>query len=230
MTPYLQTKNVTLYHGDCREILPSLPIFDLLLTDPPYGIKESNEKNATRGNLAKPRDYGFYDWDKEPISQELLDAMIKKAKYQIIWGGNYYSVAPSSCWLIWDKQNGANDFADCELAWTNFPKAVRIIRHMWNGMLRKGNEPRLHPTQKPLAVIEWALQQCPLAPRSVLDPMCGSGTTLVAAYRAGCESTGIEREERNCEITAKRIEREIAQGQLFEPEPRPQSRQEALIL
>lgn len=194
-----------------------LPKFDLLLTDPPYGIGESNKKNLSRGKIAAPRDYGEYDWDKKPVEQRLIDTVIANSKNAIVWGGNYYALPPSSCWLVWDKVNGAHDFADCELAWTNIPKAVRLIRHLWNGMLRKGQEERYHPTQKPLGVIEWALYQVTNA-NTVLDPFNGSGTTGVACIRLGRQYTGIEIEERYCEISAKRFEREIAQGKLFDAE------------
>ena len=108
--------------------------------------------------------------------------------------------------------NGDNDFADCELAWTNLDKAVRIKRHMWNGMLREGKEPRWgHPTQKPLAVMAWCIEMGGgnKGVRSILDPYMGSGTTLRAAKDAGIAATGIEVEEKYCEITAKRLQQEV---------------------
>jgi DNA modification methylase len=135
-------------------------------------------------------------------------------RWQIIFGGNYYDLPPSSCWLVWDKDNGPNDFADCELAWTNLKKAVRKLTYRWNGMLQAPGVPRTirqHPTQKPEAVIRWALIQAPEDVRTVLDPFMGSGTTLVAAKRLGRKAVGIEREERYCEIAAERLQ----QGALF---------------
>jgi DNA modification methylase len=211
--------------GDCRliladnaDVLPTLGGFDLLLTDPPYGIGESNEKNLSRGTLAAPKDYGSFDWDKEPVPQSIIDLAISKAKCAAVFGGNYYTLPPTSCWLVWDKVNGENDFADCELAWTNWPKAVRRIQWMWNGMLRKGREERFHPTQKPLGVMEWALQ---LAPRSdsVLDPWMGSGTTGVACAKAGKTFTGIERNERYFEVACKRIRGAYAAPDMFIERP-----------
>ena len=138
----------TLYLGDCLDIMPTLGKVDAVVTDPPYGIGESNEKNASRGGLAMPKDYGHYGWDKAPASPEQIAAIRACSRNQIIFGGNYFDLPPSSCWLVWDKQNGANDFADCELAWTNLQKAVRRIYWRWNGMIRKGNDVREHPTQK----------------------------------------------------------------------------------
>jgi DNA modification methylase len=111
--------------------------------------------------------------------------------------------------LVWDKENGANGFADCELAWTNLKIAVRMIRHMWNGMLRKNGEPREHPTQKPVDVMAWAIRQAPNNVITILDPFMGSGTTLRAAKDLGRKAIGIEIEEKYCEIAAKRMAQEV---------------------
>ena len=208
MNPYYDCDGITIYHGDCREILPHLPKVDLVLTDPPYGIGESNERALSRGKLAVPRDYGHFDWDKEPIDSPLQKLVISKGKSVIWWGGNYYEFPPTKCWLVWDKMN-TGDFADCELAWTNLDSAVRMKHHLWNGMIRKGQEQRFHPTQKPLEVIEWAILQAG-NPQTILDPFMGSGTTLVAAKQLHRKAIGIEIEEKYCEIAVKRL----AQGVL----------------
>jgi DNA modification methylase len=134
--------------------------------------------------------------------------MRAKATHQIIFGGNYLELPPATCWLVWGKDNGENDFADCELAWTNLPRAVRRKRHRWAGMLQEDmahKEPRVHPTQKPLAVMAWALSLAPADAVTVLDPFMGSGTTLVAARNAGKQAIGIEREERFCEEAVRRL-------------------------
>lgn len=208
MKPYYEEKGITIYHGDCRDLSIELPLIDLIMADPPYGIGESNKRALSRGKLARPKDYGEFDWDKEPFPQSDIDKIISWAAYSCIWGGNYYRMPPSKCWLVWDKQNGANDFADCELAWTNYLSAVRMKSHLWNGMIRKGQEVRYHPTQKPLDVIKWAIM---LAPDSdlILDPFMGSGTTLRAAKDLGRKAIGIEIEEKYCEIAAKRLSQEV---------------------
>jgi len=210
--------NATLYLGDCMDILPTLDKVDAVITDPPYGINENSKKVASRGNMAAPKDYGDFDWDKAPPPDELIELIRTKGKYQAFFGGNYFTLPPTSCWLVWDKLNGDNDFADCELAWTNWPKAVRRLQWRWNGMIRQGNEERFHPTQKPLEVMKWVIDLCPVS-NTILDPFMGSGTTGVAAIQMGRKFVGIERDEKYFEIACKRIKQAILQPQLFEPEP-----------
>ena len=211
--------DATLYLGDCMSVLPTLGKVDAVVTDPPYGINENTKKNISRGGVAKPTDYGNFDWDKNPVQQSLIDSIIASAEKVVIFGGNYYMVPPSSCWLIWDKVNGANDFADCELAWTNLNKAVRLHRQMWNGMIREGEErgvQRVHPTQKPVGVMKFCIEHCGNA-QIILDPFMGSGTTGVAAIQMGRKFIGIEREPKYFKIACDRIEAAYAQGQLFQP-------------
>lgn len=215
MRPYYQDELVTLYHGDSREVLPFVGTVDLLLTDPPYGIGEARGKNKSRSVVAVSKDYGTNDWDDAPPPQWLLDMARSLARWQIVFGGNYFQLPPAKCWLVWDKDNGANDFADCELAWTNLDKAVRRITYRWQGMLQEPGAPREfreHPTQKPEAVMAWALGQAPADVALVLDPFAGSGTTLAAAKRRAIKAVGIEANERYCEVAARRI----SQGTLSE--------------
>lgn len=219
--------NATLYLGDCMDILPMLPKVDAVITDPPYGINENSKKVASRGKLAAPKDYGHFDWDKAPPTAELIGMILQAGEYQALFGGNYFGLPATSCWLVWDKLNGDNDFADCELAWTNWPKAVRRLQWRWNGMIRQGNEERYHPTQKPLEVMKWVIELCPKA-ETILDPFMGSGTTGVAAIQLGRSFIGIEREPKYFDIACKRIEQAVAQGKLFEPEI-TQPKQESLL-
>lgn len=203
--PYFQDESVTIYHGDCRELLPLMPKVDLVLTDPPYGIGEAAGKNRSRGQLAAPKDYGFASWDDQTCDEGVADALLV-GRWQCVFGGNYYHLPPSSCWLVWDKDN-TGDFADCELAWTNWPKAVRKFRWRWNGMLQEPGsvkEFRQHPTQKPVPLLKWCIELAP-ASQTILDPFMGSGTTLRAAKDLGRKAIGIEIEERYCDIAAKRM-------------------------
>lgn len=219
MTRVEHIGDATLYLGDCLEILPTLGKVDAVVTDPPYGIGENDRKVASRGKLAAPKDYGSFEWDAEPCAPEAILAIRACSRWQIIFGGNYFDLSPTSCWLIWDKQNGDNDFADCELAWTNLNKAVRRIYWRWNGMIRKGHEERFHPTQKPEGVMDWCLTQLPADVATVCDPFMGSGTTGVACVKRGLTFTGIERDERYFEVACKRIAAAYAQPRLFAEPP-----------
>lgn len=209
MTPYYDHAGITIYHGDCIEILPTLDLVDLVMTDPPYGIGAYSDGVMGGGVLARQSTYDPTTWDSQTVSVDLMADVIAHGTRACIWGGNYYSMAPSSSWLVWDKENGANYFADAEVAWTNYGGAVRIKRHRWQGMIRKGRESRYHPTQKPLDVIKWATLLCPGEPRHLLDPFMGSGTTLRAAKDLGRKAIGIEIEEKYCEIAAKRMAQEV---------------------
>ena len=206
----------TLYLGDCREVLPTLGKVDAVVTDPPYGIGEAAGANKSRGNIAPARDYGNDAWDNQPIADEVMALVHAAAAWRIIFGGNYYVMPATSCWLVWDKENGGNDFADCELAWTNLPKAVRRLRYMWHGMLRANNEPRGdHPTQKPVGVMKWCIGHLPDGCETILDPFMGSGTTGVAAVQMGRKFIGIEREPKYFDIACRRIEDAQRQGDMF---------------
>jgi site-specific DNA-methyltransferase (adenine-specific)/modification methylase len=207
--------DATLYLGDCSEILPTLDKVDAVVTDPPYGIGESAGKNKSRGNLALAKDYGNDDWDISPISDDLMKSVVGAGRNAIVFGGNYYAMPPSKCWLIWDKEN-TGDFADAELAWTNLNKAVRLKRYMWNGMLRANKEPRGdHPTQKPIGIMEWCISHLPEETQTILDPFMGSGTTGVACMNLQRKFIGIEREQKYFDIACKRIEQAQKQERLF---------------
>lgn len=216
--PYYQDDYVTLYHGDCRDILPHLEPVDLVLTDPPYGIGEAAGANKSRGKpiggkgkgFVPAKDYGDDNWDNEPIAQDLIDQLITQPA--IVFGGNYYDMPASSCWLVWDKHI-TGDFADCELAWTNLPGAVRKIDYLWNGCMKKRPEQRWHPTQKPLDVMKWCIAQADTKLKktvaSILDPFAGAGTTLRAAKDMNRKSIGIEREQKYCDVIVKRLRQEV---------------------
>jgi DNA modification methylase len=224
--------NATLYLADCAEVMPTLQPVDLLLSDPPYGLGESSKNHKSRnrvrgGKAIISTDYGSDAWDDEPPSAAQIALCVNAAKSSILWGGNYFGLPAASKWLVWDKEN-SGDFADCELAWTNLPGAVRIFRHMWNGMLRASerNTPRVHPTQKPVALMDWCINQADYRANSdgmvkvgtvstVLDPFMGSGTTGIACVNMGKSFIGIEREPRYFEIACERIKAAHAQTRLF---------------
>ena len=205
----------TLYLGDCAEVLPTLGRVDAVVTDPPYGIGEAAGKNKSRGNLAVAKDYGDDTWDNEIVDNQVIDLIRQISDWQIIFGGNYYALPPTKCWLVWDKEN-TGDFADAELAWTNLNKAVRLKRYMWNGMLRANKEPRGdHPTQKPVGIMTWCISHLPDGFNTILDPFMGSGTTGVSAVQMGRKFIGIEREQKYFDIACQRIDAAQRQEKLF---------------
>jgi len=207
--PYYETPLGKLYHGDCLEIMPQLEPVDLVLTDPPYGKGFDTMKKISVSNKAKVGNYDFSDWNNKPPQPEFFK-LIKKNKNQIIFGGNYFVewLYNSPCWLVWNKDNTGN-FADCELAWTSFKTATRIIKYRWNGMLKEAPEKRYHPTQKPAGLFMWILNKYGSENWTTLDTHLGSGTTAIACERLKRKWIGIEIEEKYCEIAAKRIEREV---------------------
>lgn len=215
MTPFYSKDGVELYHGACKKVLPLLQHFDACVMDPPYGIGEAGGKNKSRGNLAVSKDYGNLQWDDKILDQESMQACLDCAKWHAWFGGNFYPLPPASCWLIWWKMNGSNDFADAEMAWTNLPKAVRLLPFMWNGFIRDGNDIRVHPTQKPVDVMRWCLSHLPADVETVCDPCCGSASTAIACIREGKRFVGIDSHEPYLEMAIKRIEDEFSRETLF---------------
>ena len=212
LKPYYDDGNGTvIYCGDCREILPTLGTFDLLLTDPPYGIAEKwNDAFVAKNGNSKLRD-GNNEWDAEPCGSDVISAMLKMTDRAIIWGGNYYAMPPASRWLLWDKVQVSTAGADAEMAWTNLEGVVRCYRmSRIDAYHNVGHEKKQHPTQKPLTLIRWCLTFCADA-QTILDPFAGSCTTGVAAKLEGRKCTMIEREERYCEIGANRLRQNVLQ-------------------
>ena len=206
--PFYFDSAVTIYHGDCREILPTLGPVDAVVTDPPYGVAYVHGDGG--GKLARSTAFNrikiIGDEAAFDPSPWLVFPQI------ILWGANHYAsrLPDNSRWLTWDKREGicSNDQADCEHAWTNLGGPARLIRHLWNGMLKASErgDIRVHPTQKPIAVMVWCVQ---MTTGLILDPFMGSGTTLRAAKDLGRKAIGIEIEERYCEIAAKRMSQEV---------------------
>jgi DNA modification methylase len=206
MKPYYEHAGMTIYHGDCRDVVDEweglrTQSFDLLLTDPPYGHGEK-WSGGTWASAA------MYDdakaWDAERFPEGELLNLLRFARRAIVWGGNYYPMPPSRSWLAWVKSSLMPTMADFELAWTNLGCPSKLIREH-----RNTDGQRMHPTQKPESVMRWALLQAPQDVRAVFDPFMGSGTTLVACKRLGRSCVGIDREERYCEMAAQRLAQEV---------------------
>jgi DNA modification methylase len=196
----------TLYLGDCLEVMPALVGVDAVVTDPPYGIgiTKSNRLAVSRGMGGK-----FWD-DVAPDLSAIPDVP------SIIWGGNYFDLPPTRCVLVWDKNNAGRDFADFEMAWTNLDQVAR--RMILRPMNMDGG--KVHPTQKPIAVMQWCLGFLPNA-ETILDPFMGSGTTLVACAKLGRKGIGIELDPDYFEIACNRVQAAYDQPDLFVAPPTP---------
>ena len=211
MKPYYDHAGFTIYHGDCMEILPDLEPVDLVLTDPPYGLKRDKGFDGF-GGFGKPiarRRYEDDNWDNERPSKNIFDEIVKYSA--LIFGGNYFAdiLPPGTFWIVWDKLNTMPTFGDCELIWTNLKrKSIKKITYEYNGLLGKENA-RFHPTQKPLNLIIRVLEEYAKESKKILDPFMGSGTTLVAAKELGRKAIGIEIEEKYCEIAVRRLAQEV---------------------
>jgi len=203
--PYYEQDGITIYHGDCREVMPSQDCEErfgedlVLVTDPPYG---HGKRWRGGGYFQHPLYAGIQAWDAEPFDNDALVRMINLVTESVIWGGNYYRLPPSRCWLAWEKSSKLPTMADFELAWTSLDRPSK----MWRGD-RNPDGQRQHPTQKPVMLMTWTIGF--LSPGMVFDPFMGSGTTLVAAKNLGRRAIGIEIEERYCEIAAERLSQTV---------------------
>lgn len=226
MKPYYSHAGITIYHGDCREILPTLPPVDLLLTDPPYGINLNNDwQNDIHYKRGSALNVGTGAIAND--AGEITHKMFTRHPRRIVFGFPYLSDPDATGWLVWDKEpgfNGRSLTSPVEMAYTTTWRGFKAIRLLWSGYMRaSGSETKVgHPTQKPLKVFTRLLEWHP-DDNSILDPFMGSGTTLIAAKQLGRRAIGIELEERYCETAAKRLSQECLFAAEPEPEPTPQS-------
>lgn len=212
MSKIVTIGNATLYLGDCREILPSLPKVDLVLTDPPYGIGDKWDKVGGFASCGGKLWNGNAGWDSSAPDKSVIDACVLAASMSIIWGGNYFDLPPSRGYLVWDKMQTGFSLADSELAWVSKPITPRTFRF---ARAQLASEGKIHPTQKPVALMEWCINLAPKTTLTVADPFAGSGTTGVACANMGKTFYGIERERKYFDIACERIERSYAQQRLF---------------
>lgn len=208
---------VTLYEGECEDVLPILSSVDAVVTDPPYGILNLQVVGTTISVRKSPRQQGSgklknrllnnsnVQWDIPPTA-ELLNDLREKSKWQVIWGGNYFPLPPTRGVLVWDKEQPWPNFSQAEIAWTNLERPAALFR------CRSGDPDKVHPTQKPLALMRWSIGFLPPEARVILDPYAGSGTTGVAAVIEGRTAILIEKNPAYCEIIRRRIAEAEAVG------------------
>lgn len=207
MKPYYEEAGITIYHGDCREVLPSLALTapDCIVSDPPYGI--AYQHGARAGGVLYGMDGQSIEGDNEPFDPSHLLALNLRT---ILWGGNHFAdkLPVSRGWLVWDKRDlgPEMDQSDAELAWTNVLTVARKFTRRWSGNVRGGREQaegRYHTNQKPVALMQWCLGFVPGG--RVIDPYMGSGSTLVAAKELGRSAIGVERVECHCAAAVERL-------------------------
>jgi DNA modification methylase len=213
--------------GDCAEVLPTLGQVDAVLTDPPFGIKMAGGVRGGgydgfgKGIKRQPKIYTG-DWDASRPSADVFALILSASQQQIIWGGNYFSdlLPASQKWLFWDKLQTMPSYSDGELAWTNLSgTSLKKFTYAGAGLMAREKE-REHPTQKPIELMRWCLGFLPDA-MTVLDPFMGSGTTLVAAAKAGRPAVGIEIDPDYFDIACRRVEAAYRQPDLFIDRPAP---------
>jgi site-specific DNA-methyltransferase (adenine-specific) len=192
---------IELIQGDCMDYMKTCKDneFDLAIVDPPYGIGENGDKAKGRNRFNSTNYKSFAGGDTDAPKIEYFNELKRVSKNQIIWGANHFieriPAASSPSWVVWDKQNGKSDFADCELAYTSFKTAVRMYTFQWAGMLQgdmKNKEQRIHPTQKPAKLYQWLLTKYAKSTDRILDTHLGSASSAIAAHYFGCEFVGIE--------------------------------------
>jgi len=210
------------FNCDCMDIMKNYKDnqFDLCIVDPPYGIGEAAGKNKSRSNLAMAKNYKSKEWDNKIPEKKYFDELRRICKNQIIWGGNYFIdfLNNTSCFIVWDKENGLTDFADCELAYTSFKSAVRLFKYRWSGMLQKNmknKEKRIHPTQKPVDLYKWFLTNYAKPGQTIFDSHVGSGSIRIACHDLGFDFEGCELDQDYWKVQEDRFKTHIAQGELF---------------
>ena len=210
------------YNTDCLEYMKTVhdKFFELSIVDPPYGIGITKQSLGEGGGLyRKPKAYKRGEWDSLIPNSLYFDELYRISKNQIIWGGNYFNLRPTPCYIFWDKNNGGNDFADGELAWTSFDTPVRKFKYTWFGFIqgKMGNqkENRIHPTQKPIDLYKWLLKSYAKEGDKIFDSHLGSGSSRIACYEGGFDFWGCELDKEYFDAANQRFEIYKMQLKLF---------------
>lgn len=219
-----ESGKIKIINCDCMDYMRGLPdkSFDLAIVDPPYGIGEDGAACHSINRIKNIKVHKTGGWDKEPPPSSYFVELKRVSENQIIWGANHFAdrlpCPASPAWIVWDKENGASDFADCELAYTSFSSAVRRFRFRWAGMLQGDmlkKESRIHPTQKPVKLYQWLLANYAKPGDRILDTHLGSGSSAIAAHYGGFDFVGCELDEDYYRASCERFQRETAQIDLL---------------
>lgn len=217
---------IELYNMDCMQAMQEMPDnnFDLAIVDPPYGIgmdkeiiKDYNLIPSNKWAIPKSKEYTKKDWDKNRPSSEYFKELLRVSRYQIIWGGNYFTdyLKPSGSWIVWNKKVSMPTFSEAELAWTNIRNSVKIFEFLWAGF-RKGEKcNRIHPTQKPVSLYTWILSNYAKEGWSILDTHLGSGSSAIAAHDMDFDFVGFELDKEYFDAAQERLHRHQRQLKLF---------------
>lgn len=214
------------FNCDCMELMAKYPdnYWELAICDPPYGIDAGNtfsgEKRKSGNGSALKSSFEKKDWDSTIPGENYFTELMRVSRNQIIWGANYMThyLPPSMGWIVWDKNNGTTKFSDCELAFSSFNQALRKYKFTWNGMPQgnmKDKEQRIHPTQKPVALYKWLLQNYAKEGDKILDTHLGSGSSRIAAHDMKFDFTGCELDKDYFDAAERRYQEHIKQLTLF---------------
>jgi len=225
-----------LYNMDCMQGMREFPdkFFELAIVDPPYGINITHKligaNKKTRiggfaiGKVYQAKSFDKKQWDTAAPTPEYFAELFRVSKNQIIFGGNYFALRATPCFIVWDKKKRGLDQADCELAWTSFNKPCRVIDYRWNGFMqgdmtggKKAKEEKIHPTQKPVALYRWLLKHYAKAGDKILDTHVGSASSLIACYDEGFYYCGFELDADYFRDAQERIENAKRQARMFDP-------------
>ncbi len=216
--------NIELTNEDNMQLMARYPdkYFELAIVDPPYGIGESMKKrdNTKSNKWANPtkKVHNLKNWDNQSPSIEYFIELKRVSKNQIIWGGNYFIdkiIHPSMGWIFWDKKNGNSDFSDGELAYTSFNRGLRKFEWLWNGFQKQKPEQRIHPTQKPIALYKWILENYANQRDKILDTHLGSGSIALACHDYGFDLTACELDKEYYQKALDRLKKHQMQQKLF---------------
>ena len=216
MFNYEEMKN-KIIHADCMDIMKDIPdkYFELAIVDPPYGIGAGSKKfkNGTSNNNIG---YKINDWDILP-DKKYFDEIFRISQNQIIWGGNYFInyLYNTKCFIIWDKLTGNNSYADAEVAWSSFSSPIKIYKKLWLGANAKNETVRIHPTEKPVALYRWLLQNYAKPGDKIIDTHSGSGSCACACHLEKFDFLAIEKDEDYYKASVERLETLRSQGVLF---------------